>query len=280
MNSLTRKMAVVSCLAILPLAIIVVKNFIYFRKGWNSTDIQFETVFWTLRAVLSPLLVAYTVRWWTELNRIPQLILRQTLGFGAYSLIHWGLSFVACKLLLAGLDPRNLNLFNMIKNDSSLMNLFMYTVSVFIFYAWVYFERHAEAVTKNLRLEQQLAESARQKEQHGSGSDKLDKISIKTGAKTTIIPVDMIVCFQANGPYVNAITLERTYLLNTPLYALQAKLPASFLRVHRSYIVNTVFIRHTKSLLNGDYLLTLSHGLEVRASRTYRESLRNALGTL
>jgi two-component system, LytTR family, response regulator len=50
--------------------------------------------------------------------------------------------------------------------------------------------------------------------------------------------------------------------------------------VHRSSIVNIKFIRETRSLLNGDYVLVLKNGNEIRASRTYRERLRSVLGKL
>jgi DNA-binding LytR/AlgR family response regulator len=41
--------------------------------------------------------------------------------------------------------------------------------------------------------------------------------------------------------------------------------------------VNADFIKAARSLLNGDYILELKNGLELRASRTYRQQLMQVL---
>ena len=185
--------------------------------------------------------------------------------------------------MLRDFDPRNLNLFNVIRHDSSLLNLTVYLLSVFIFYAWVYFERHAESAAKSLLLEKKLIDVSSKNQVQQKvllAEENLSKISIKTGAKTILVSLDEVVCFQANGPYVKVITNDKSYLMNTSMAALQETLPGSFIRVHRSNLVNIAFVKQTKSLLNGDYSLLMHNGLQIRASRTYREKLRSALGKL
>lgn len=286
MNSLSRKVIAVSSLAILPLAVIVFKSFIITRRGWSIPEIQFQTIFWIVRTVLAPFVVLYSVKFWTEINRGYLLLLRQTIGFMAYLFLHGVISFGLCKLFLEDFDPRNRNLFNIIKDNSLLQNFLSYVISVFIFYLWVYFERYREEARKSAILETELADSKLGLLKHEknlkskSAKETLDKLTVKNGSKVTVISVQSIAYLQASGPYVKIITDDRVYLLNTPMYELQRMLPPAFLRVHRSYIVNIEFIKQVNSLLNGDYTLILKNGNGIRASRTYRENLRAALGKL
>jgi hypothetical protein len=60
--------------------------------------------------------------------------------------------------LVPGFDGRNLNLFNTIKDDSFVLNVLIYTVTVFIIYLWVYFENNKETGEKISILEKLLTE--------------------------------------------------------------------------------------------------------------------------
>jgi two-component system, LytTR family, response regulator len=100
-------------------------------------------------------------------------------------------------------------------------------------------------------------------------------ISVKTGSRTDLIPVDDIQYFQPEGAYVQAMTENKTYLIPDSMYDLEAALdPSQFSRVHRSVIVNIKSIKSIRSLLNGDHMLILNNGKEIRASRTYKEKLQ------
>jgi two-component system LytT family response regulator len=107
----------------------------------------------------------------------------------------------------------------------------------------------------------------------------IDKLSVRTGSKTHIIAVREIEFFQSEGAYVNAISGNRTWLINHPLYELEMLLdPHLFLRIHKSSIANIQFITEIHSLLNGDCLIKLQSGKELRGSRTYRESIKKVKG--
>jgi len=59
---------------------------------------------------------------------------------------------------------------------------------------------------------------------------------------------------------------------------LEAKLdPARFLRIHRSSIVNIERIRELQQHFNGEYIVLLHDGTELRLSRSRREQLRTLL---
>ena len=266
--------------------VVLYTNFFFFRRGWNTPEIQYHSIFWMVRLLFTPLVVFFTIKSWRELNQIASLLLTWMAGFCFYTLAYWAVSFLFCRLVTRNFDNRNLNLFNTIKNDSFLLNLLNYIISVFIIYIWIYFEHTDKIVKKNLQLKKSLVKANlellkdKQELKLTSGSAKLDKLTIKNGFKTLVIPMVEIVCFLSHGPYVKVLTEKGTYMLNSPLYKLQATLPQVFLRVHRSHIVNIEFIKEAKSLLNGDYSLLLKNGTEIRVSRTYRENLRAVLGRI
>jgi two-component system LytT family response regulator len=69
------------------------------------------------------------------------------------------------------------------------------------------------------------------------------------------------------------------YLLREPLHQLSLRLdPRLFLRIHRSAIVRVDRIAELEALANRDCLLRLKNGTPLRASRTYVDQLRAALG--
>ena len=104
----------------------------------------------------------------------------------------------------------------------------------------------------------------------------ITQLAVKTGLKTELVNADAIFYFQADGAYVQMITENKTYLITEPIYELESILdPAKFARVHRSVIVQINAIKSIQSLLNGDHILTLKNGDEVRASRTYKEKIKD-----
>jgi two-component system LytT family response regulator len=111
--------------------------------------------------------------------------------------------------------------------------------------------------------------------------EKPQVLSIKNGSRTTVIRFQDIDYFLADGPYVRIVTMSKTYLIHKPLYQMEHELPEDiFLRVHRSCILNISSISEVRSLLNGDYIVLMKGGREIRASRTYRQNLRAALGRI
>ena len=55
--------------------------------------------------------------------------------------------------------------------------------------------------------------------------------------------------------------------------------PDTFIRVHRSSIVNINAIASAESLLNGEYVLTLEGGAKLKVSRGYRDRVRRLLAS-
>jgi hypothetical protein len=285
MSSFRNKAITLVGLSAVPLAMIILREFFYYRRGWHTLEIQYQIVIWIARVLLSLPVIFYTTKFWREINDLPALVLVQAAGFTAYSILHWTLSFGLSRMLLNDPDQRNWNLFNTIKNESFSLNLLMYAAVVSAFYVWTYYERNLATEKQAAIFEESLTKSNQELARHqeatrSPSTGKLQTLNIKTGHKTVMVDVAQVLNFLADGPYVKVITEDRVHLISKPLHELQKSLPPIFLRVHRSSIVNSSFIREIRSRLNGDYTLVLKNGNEVRASRTYRETLRAALGKL
>jgi two-component system LytT family response regulator len=56
--------------------------------------------------------------------------------------------------------------------------------------------------------------------------------------------------------------------------------PAKFVRIHRSVIVNLDRIKEMHPHFNGDYIVVLDDGRQLRLSRTRRENLEARLRAL
>lgn len=85
---------------------------------------------------------------------------------------------------------------------------------------------------------------------------------------------------QAAGNYVNLHVKQRDYPLRTTIAALEQRLdPARFQRVHRSYLVNLDQVGAIEPLETGDARLHLRDGGTLPCSRTYRQQLRERVGT-
>jgi two-component system, LytTR family, response regulator len=110
---------------------------------------------------------------------------------------------------------------------------------------------------------------------NGNKKEYLTQLSIKSGSRTIIVPVKEIDFFQASGAYVTVHTNNRSLLMNEALYELEEKLdPLYFLRVHKSVILNLAAVKEIHSLANGDFMIRLLNGKEIRGSRTYKMKIK------
>ncbi len=79
-------------------------------------------------------------------------------------------------------------------------------------------------------------------------------LNVKDGPKISVINVDDITHIEATENYVTVFTMKSKFLHKETIQSLEQRLPRSFIRIHKSTIVNTKYINEFYSLLNGDYL--------------------------
>lgn len=100
---------------------------------------------------------------------------------------------------------------------------------------------------------------------------------VTEGSRKIPVQVKDIWYLEAQTPYVQLHLQGKKYLYKGSLSGLSAQLdPASFIRVHKSFIVQLKAIRHYTSRQNGDYDLVLLNDAVVRLSRNYGAAFRAA----
>jgi DNA-binding LytR/AlgR family response regulator len=101
---------------------------------------------------------------------------------------------------------------------------------------------------------------------------------VRTGRRVTIVPVEDIDWIEAAGDYVTLHVGNKSHLVRQTMSGLEAQLdPDHFIRVHRSAIVQASRICELESLTNREYLLRLSNGTKVRASRRFSDRIERWL---
>ncbi|WP_339863025.1 LytTR family DNA-binding domain-containing protein [Paremcibacter congregatus] len=102
-------------------------------------------------------------------------------------------------------------------------------------------------------------------------------ITIAQAGKITLVPTDSITHCQAAGDYVELYFMEKhPQLFSGSLKDLETQLPSTFLRVHRSFIVNTDFITALHSS-GGTGYLKLTTDTDVPVSRRIMPSVRSVI---
>lgn len=100
-----------------------------------------------------------------------------------------------------------------------------------------------------------------------------EKIKLKIGAKIITIPTFTIQFISTDKPYSIVYTNGQKILDNKSLKEFETELdPTIFLRVHRSTIINSTYIKELKSRSNGDYDAKLENDQIIRLSRHYRSN--------
>ncbi|MFK7829733.1 MAG: LytR/AlgR family response regulator transcription factor [Congregibacter sp.] len=105
-----------------------------------------------------------------------------------------------------------------------------------------------------------------------------EKITVKDGSDIQFIRVVDISWIDAAGDYMCIQASGKTHIMRITMKQLEAMLnPAVFLRVHRSTIVNSRHITGAQTLSNGEYLLNLEGGSQLKVSRSYKDRIREFL---
>ena len=90
--------------------------------------------------------------------------------------------------------------------------------------------------------------------------------------------VDDIVLLQAEGNYLCLRMKDRNHLYRMTMNSVGYELdPSRFLRIHRSFIVNTAHIRNTRYSGNNEFIFTMANGELIVSGRSYKEQIAKAL---
>ncbi|MBM3779609.1 MAG: response regulator transcription factor, partial [Acidimicrobiia bacterium] len=102
----------------------------------------------------------------------------------------------------------------------------------------------------------------------------ISRIAVKDHQRYVILKVSDVDWIQSAANYVEIHSGGRCLLLRSTLTALEEQLdPASFLRVHRTSIVNVDRVAEILPSEQGDSMVRLNDGTCLRLSRKYRDSV-------
>ena len=109
------------------------------------------------------------------------------------------------------------------------------------------------------------------------GKKAIKTLTIKLGDKILLIKLSDIVHIQAEDKYVFLHTIDgKKHLTDFTLSILETKLPEEFIRIHRSDMINTDYIKEIRKGFNGALIFILNNPTETRvtSSRSNSEILR------
>jgi two-component system LytT family response regulator len=106
-----------------------------------------------------------------------------------------------------------------------------------------------------------------------------ERIVVKTGGKIKIIPVQQITYLEAADDYVRIHTADGVFLKNkTMAYYEQSLPPNSFVRTHRSFMINIHQITRIDPYEKESHLAILKTGAKIPVSKSGYAKLRLVLG--
>jgi two-component system LytT family response regulator len=149
-----------------------------------------------------------------------------------------------------------------------------------------------ERVVKQIRLhrldglEQRLQSALQQMEQRGngdgsSGQDGVHKLAVKENGRIRLLDVASINWIEASGNYVTMHVGPSKHLIRETMNTMESRLdPSTFLRIHRSTIVNLRSVVEFRPGVNGSFLVVLGDQTHLISSRGYHRNIERFLASL
>jgi two-component system, LytTR family, response regulator len=111
----------------------------------------------------------------------------------------------------------------------------------------------------------------------GRQTARLTRLPVRRRDDILLLPIGQVASFMAEGELVHVTTLKgERFVITHALKDVEARLdPARWIRLERGAIVALDAIAKVSPLPGGTYLVALSNGQEVRASRVHSRALRD-----
>ena len=131
----------------------------------------------------------------------------------------------------------------------------------------------ASALSDQLRgLLQQYAEG-----EHGEADDgtpSIERFTVRGRKRIYFVDAADVQWIESEGDYVALHDGEDAHLVRKTMKELEERLdPDCFLRIHRSYIVNTDYVEELRPMDHGTYRLIMTAGTPLKSSRGYSDNV-------
>lgn len=111
-----------------------------------------------------------------------------------------------------------------------------------------------------------------------SAKDKLERVVVKESGKILIIPVSDVYYIEAADDYVVISSANKEYVKNSTMRFYEEKLPTdTFVRIHRSCIVNVNFIKEIQPYNKETHSVIMKNGKSLKTSRQGSAELKGLL---
>lgn len=143
-------------------------------------------------------------------------------------------------------------------------------------------KRFSEAIDKVYHRLSQQSEKPKVKEfasKVKEETEEIERIFVKTGSKIDVVPVPEIVRIESEDDYVEIFTPKGKFLKKETMNYLEKVLPKdTFVRVHRSSIINLNNIQKIEKYGKESSMVILKDGSRVNVSKSRIKDLKNQLG--
>jgi two-component system, LytTR family, response regulator len=115
---------------------------------------------------------------------------------------------------------------------------------------------------------------------HASTDQPAPKIAIRSSGRILFIDPRNVAVIRAQGNYVLLQQEKGSYLLKEPISMAADKFkPYGFVRIHRSVLVNALFVEEIRPRSTGEYELQVKGGSQYVVTRTYKNNLKTLAKT-
>ena len=106
----------------------------------------------------------------------------------------------------------------------------------------------------------------------------IQRFVVRDRDRFVLLPAHEIEWIEAAGNYVKIHTKNEGHLLRESMKNMEAKLdPKTFVRIHRSAIVNIDRIKELEPWFHGEYIVIMRDGTRLTASRVFSDRLSAAI---
>lgn len=141
-------------------------------------------------------------------------------------------------------------------------------------------EAALEKAMKRIELKAEMPQPNidRMREQYDAARGTIDRVVTRLGSKVTVIAVDKIWYVESQDDYVMIYSELGNHLKEKTMKYFEEHLPAdTFVRIHRSYIINLSQIAAIEPYTKDTHIVTLKCGAKLRASSEGYKKLRTYL---
>lgn len=113
-------------------------------------------------------------------------------------------------------------------------------------------------------------------ELHGDSQKQISRIALKYKRKVFLVSLNDVFAIVAQGNYVTFEQESRSYRLRESISTIAEKLKAyGFIRIHRSRIINKLWVEEFRPSSNGGYIVALRNGQQYIVTKSHEENLQS-----